>query len=103
MTYLKKDKGKSVPIKITSDLQRSIISFKKRLIEMSENGEVRDIDHKVIRRIINELDDYDANILIAYFDIAECSCSKLAKILGVTPSIVHTRIKNILNRLKQTQ
>ena len=98
---LKKDKGKFVPITIDRNLQRRIKSFKDRLTQMVENDEISNSEKEGIYYILNELDTYDLNLLIAYFEY-NCSPSPVAKVLGVQPSVVSSRIKKILNKCKSS-
>lgn len=100
LKIFKKNKGKSLPIAITPDIQRSIKSFKLRLQEMCDNQEVNNSYQRIIQYLLNELDEYDLNILIAFYDQADCSPSKLSKLLGVDPSNVTKRIRNIITKCK---
>lgn len=95
MDILKKSRGKSVAIKIDDDIRAQIKAFKDRLIEMSEYDELRDIDIKTIQFIINELDEYDRNILIAFYAVADQSPSKLGRMLGVSPNNIIYQLKKI--------
>lgn len=97
---IRKNRGKSKPIRIDSSVQNKVRKFKIRLQEMSDNNEVRLIDNKVISYILNNLDDYDANILIAYYDIAECSPTALGKMMGVSASVITSRIKKIIKKIQ---
>lgn len=89
-------KGRCIPIYIDSNVQAEIKKFKDRLVEMAQYGEVSQIDAKVIDFIMNELDPYDQNILVAYFGLADCSASALAKTFNVRPHVISKRIKKII-------
>ena len=102
VTTLKKSKGKSFPIPITSETQRSVSSFKKRLAQMALN---KDVDEKyitIIHYILNELDDYDLNLLIAYYDLADGKPTRLSKIFDVDPNNIQSRIKKIIKSCQQS-
>lgn len=100
--YLKKAKGKSKPITINKETQRSIASFKFRLKEMLDNQEVSEQHQKLIHYLLNDLEDYDLNILIAYFDQANCSASKLSKLLGLDPSNITSKINKIIKECRSS-
>ena len=100
--YLKKDKGKSKPIAINKETQRSITSFKNRLKEMLDNREVSEQHQKLILYLLNDLEDYDLNILIAFYDQANCSPSKLSKLLGLDPSNITSKINKIISQCKRS-
>ena len=93
---LKARTNKSVPIHIDNETQQKIKAFKDRLIEMVENGDVREIDKASIYVIMNELDPYNENILIAYYGIVDCSASALAKLFGVSCTVISQRINKII-------
>lgn len=97
-----KDKGKFIPYTITPDIQKRISSFKKRLKEMDKNDEVSTQHSKIIKYLFNRLDEYDLNLLIAYYEIANQSPSALAKILNISPSVINSRIKKIISQCKQS-
>ena len=90
-----KTKGRCVPIHIDSNVQKQIKKFKERLVEMAKYDEVRDIDAKVIDFIMNKLDPYDQNILIAYYGIADCSASILGKLFNVRSHVITKRVQKI--------
>jgi DNA-directed RNA polymerase specialized sigma subunit len=76
----------------------AIKSFKLRyrqILESDYDDEVRPIDKITITVILNELDEFDQNILIAYYAIADSSSTKLAKVFGVAPSVITSRINKI--------
>jgi hypothetical protein len=95
-------KARSKDITITPEVRKAINSFKKRLKEMAKYGdETSAFDVRTIDIILNELDDYDRNILCAYYSIAECRPFKLASYLGINSSIVCHRIKRIHTQIKK--
>ena len=93
-------KGKGVPITITRSAQESIQSFKKRLEEMKINDEVNDKQKRIIEYILTELDPYESNFLIAYYDLAQCSPTRLGKLLGIDSSLVSSKLKTITKKCK---
>lgn len=101
ITVLKKPSGKSKAIIIDYRTQSIIRSFKERYRELlNTDDEVRDIDKISIQVILNELDEFDQNILIAYFAIADSSPTKLAKVFGVAPSVITSRINKIIKYVR---
>lgn len=101
ITVMKKPNGKSKAIIIDYRTQSIIRSFKERYRELlNTDDEVRDIDKITISVILNELDEFDQNILIAYFAIADSSPTKLAKVFGVAPSVITSRINKIIKNVR---
>ena len=101
VTILKKPNGKSKAIIIDHQTQSIIKSFKERYRELlNTDDEVRDIDKISISVILNELDEFDQNILIAYFAIADSSPTKLANVFGVTSSVITNRINKIISNVR---
>ena len=97
MDIIKKSKGKSSTIIIDDQVRKEIKSVKKRYEELLDtNDEIRDIDKISISVILNELDEFDQNILISYFTIANSSPSILAKMLGVSSSVITSRVNKII-------
>jgi hypothetical protein len=93
-----KRRNKSTPMTITSEVRAAIESFKNRLIEMAEQpDETSAFDANSVHLIMNYLDDYERNLLLAYYSIAECSPTKLSKYIGVPATCICHRI----NRLKK--
>lgn len=90
-----KKKGKCVPITIDRETRRRVKSFKDRLREYVLYDEVSDLHKLVIKVILEELDSYDQNILIAYYDLAGESAYRLAGMLGVGSYVITSRIKKI--------
>lgn len=100
-TIIKKPSGKSKAIIIDYRTQSIIRSFKERYRELlNTDDEVRDIDKISIQVILNELDEFDQNILIAYFAMADSSPTKLAKVFGVAPSVITNRINKIIKYVR---
>lgn len=102
LKIFRKAKGKSAPISIDKNTQRSIKSFKMRLLEMCDNQEVNQTTQTLIHYILNELEEYDLNLLIAYYDQAECSSSKLSKLVGGDPSNITTKINKIIKKCRSS-
>lgn len=99
-TMLKK--GNSKALVITPEVRREIREFRDRLIDIRERpDETSHFDVRTIDIIINELDDYDRNMLLAYYSIGEGRPSVLAKYLNITPQAVILRIDKILNKIKK--
>ena len=62
-----KRKNKSMPMTITTEVRAAIESFKNRLIEMAEQpDETSAFDAYSIYLIMNYLDDYERNLLLAF-------------------------------------
>lgn len=102
LTTLTKDKGKHLPIVITPEVRNEVSSFKKRLEQMAEyEDETSYFDVKTIEIILNELDDYDRNILLAFYSCANCSSTILGKLLGISSSVAGTRVKSIQKKIKK--
>lgn len=98
LDILKKPRGKTTAIIIDEEVRYQVRTFKHRLREMAESpdNEVREIDKKSIDVILNDLDEYDQNILIAYYAVANCSPTALGKLFGVKGPIIANRIKRII-------
>lgn len=97
MDIIKKSKGKSSTIIIDDQVRKEIKSVKKRYEELLDtDDEIRDIDKISISVILNELDEFDQNILIAYFTIADSTPTKLARLFGVAPSVISSRVNKII-------
>lgn len=95
-----KRKNKSMPMTITSDVRAAIESFKNRLIEMAEQpDETSAFDAYSIYLIMNYLDDYERNLLLAFYSIADCSPTKLSKYIGVPATCICHRIKRLKKKL----
>lgn len=97
-----KGRGRSRIITITPEVRQAVALFEKRLIEMAaQPDETSEFDAKSIYLILNELDEYEKNILLAYYSIAQCSPTALGRLLGVNNSVICHRINKILNNLKK--
>lgn len=93
---LKKSKGKSKPITINSDVRRKIESFKIRLLDETKADPTT---KEAIYFILNELEPYECNILLAYFEWG----NQASKMLGITPMILQSNVKKILNKIKMNK
>lgn len=101
LTIIKKQQGKSKAIIIDYHTQSIIKSFKERYRELlTTDDELRPIDKVTISVILNELDEFDQNILIAYYAIADSSPAKLAKVFGVNSSVITNRINKIIKYVR---
>lgn len=103
MTEILKKKGvRSGPITITPEIREQIREFRDRLIDTgSRPDETSAFDARTIDIIINELDDYDRNMILAYFSVADGSPMLLARLLKVSPPVVIRRMRQITNKIKQ--
>lgn len=101
VTILKKPNGKSKAIVIDHQTQSSIKSFKDRYRELlNTDDEIRPIDKITISVILNDLDEFDQNILIAYYAIAGGSAATLARVFGVNSSVITSRINKIIKYVR---
>ena len=101
MDIIRKSNGKSSTIIIDDQVRKEIKSVKKRYEELLKtDDEIRDIDKISISVILNELDEFDQNILIAFFTIANSSPSLLAKMFGVSPSVITSRVNKIIKNVR---
>lgn len=96
----KRDKGKGIVIKIDDDMRKKINSFKKRLLQMSKYKEIPEKQRLIVEAIFS-LEEYEQNFIIAYYELAEGSPSKLAKIFNCIPSTVTSNIRKIENKIKK--
>lgn len=95
-------KGNSKTLVITPEVRREIREFRDRLIDIRERpDETSHFDVRTIDIIINELDDYDRNMLLAYYSIGEGRPSVLAKYLNITPQAVDQRMKKIHTKIRK--
>lgn len=102
MTETLKKKGKCTPITIDSKVRQKIESFRHRLIQMSQQpDESSEFDVTTIDIIVNRLDDYDRNLLLAYYAVADCSPTKLGNLIGVDKTIVSHRIASLIKKIKK--
>lgn len=99
MTICRKN-GKCIPIVINDDVRKAIKSFAKRLEEMAaQPDETSEFDVETIRIILNDLCDYDRNILLAYYGVANCSPTALGKLLGTSCAVINSKVKKILKKI----
>jgi len=97
-TY-KKPKGKSAPITINADVRRQIKSFTEGLSMWLDDPTVDEQSKEAIDYILNKLDTYDKNILLAYYAFESEGPCHLARLLGISPSIAVTRVKKIQQKI----
>ena len=99
---IKKKGVRASAITITPEIKEEIRYFKERLIDMGNRpDETSAFDARTIDIIINELDDYDRNMVIAYYSVADGSPMLLARLLKVSPPVVIRRIRAITNKIKE--
>ena len=99
---LKKERQKCVPIIITPEIRDKIRLFKERLTYILEDPTISsEFDAKTIDIILNQLDDYDRNFLIAFYELADCSVTKLSRIFNISIPVVKRKIKLIHNKIKE--
>lgn len=98
---IKKARIKCVPIVITPEIREQIRLFKERLSHMLEDNIVDSYDAKTIDIVLNQLDDYDRNILIAYYELANCSITTLSRIFNISKEVLKRRIKIIQNKITE--
>lgn len=93
---------KRKPITINQEVRNSVESFKKRLIEMAEQpDETSEFDARTVDIILNELDDYDRNIILAYYAIANTSPTILSNYLGISRQLIQRNIIRIIKQIKK--
>lgn len=90
-----------VSLVITPDMKRQINDFKESLIEIRNYPNVSKCDAKTIDIVLNELDDYDRNFIIAYYTIGNCKVSTTAKIFNTTMPNISRRRDSILNKIRK--
>lgn len=93
---LRKNKGKSKPIKIDSYVRNKIASFKNHYISLLEDPFVTLEEKKAIYYILNELEPYELNILIAYYEFG----NDAASMLDISYSVLSSNVKRILNKIQ---
>ena len=101
METFKKDKGKSIPYSIDDNVRGRIQSCAGVLKDMQDELPPTSPQHKAIDIILNQLDAYDRNIIIAFYEYDE-SPTTLGKLLGVSPSVIVARIKRINQTIKKS-
>lgn len=95
MQKIYRDKGKGKPLIINRDVQSKIQSFQNHLSEMLKDDIIP--QHKrIIRFILNDLEPYERNILLAYYEWDNSA----AKMLGITTSVLGSWVKKINKKIK---
>lgn len=100
-TIVTKKSGKCAKIVIGPEIRNQIQLFKKRIAEMAEYDDLPIKQQQTAYVVLNELDDYDANIFIAYYAVAGESTSKLAKLFGVSQTVIYTRLNKIKRLIEE--
>lgn len=99
---LVKEKQKCVPLVITPEIKEQIRIFKERLIDCANRpDETSEFDANTVDIVVNQLDDYDTNLLIAYYTIGDCSATKLARIFGTSQPVIRRKIMLIHDKIKE--
>lgn len=96
-----KKSGKCAKIVIGPEIRLQIQLFKKRIAEMAKYDDLPIKQQQTAYVVLNELDDYDANIFIAYYAVAGESTSKLAKLFGVSQTVIYTRLNKIKKLIEE--
>lgn len=95
MQKIYRDKGKGKPLTINKEVQSKIQSFQNHLSEMLDDDIL--LQHKrIISFILNELEPYERNILLAYYEWD----NEAAKLLGITTSVLGSWVKKINKKIK---
>lgn len=89
MTSYKKPNGKSVSYTINEETRAKIRHMKESIQMNAEDNP----HYKALNDKLNTLDEYDRNLLLAYF--AFDKLADLSKTLGVSPSVILSKIKKI--------
>ena len=95
MQKIYRDKGKGKPLIINRDVQSKIQSFQNHLSEMLKD-DIHPQHKRIIRFILNNLEPYERNILLAYYEWD----NNAAKMLGITTSVLGSWIKKINKKIK---
>ena len=95
MQKIYRDKGKGKPLIINRDVQSKIQSFQNHLSEMLKD-DIHPQHKRIIRFILNNLEPYERNILIAYYEWD----NEAAKMLGITTSVLGSWVKKINKKIK---
>ena len=96
----KKLNSKCVPLVITPQVREHIRLFKESLQCIKDDPTISsEFDARTIDIILNELDDYDRNLLIAYYSIAESSVAKLSRLIGISQPVIHRKLKVIHKKI----
>ena len=96
---IKKTKGKSAPIRIDGNVRKKIKEFAESLLRISEEPETTPQHKATIQYILNELDPYERNILLAYYAFESEGPCYVAKLLDIFPSTIVTRVKKIQKKI----
>lgn len=96
----RKERGKFIPYTIDDTVRSRIKSFSEMLVNMKEDYGPDSKQTRAIDVILNELDSYDRNIILAYYEYGE-SPSVLGRLLGVSPVVVLSRVKTIKNTIRE--
>ena len=92
----------SRPIYITPEMKARIQEYRDSLIEIANNPELSsEFDARTINIVLNELNDYDRNFILAYYAIANGVKGDLAKAFNCTFNAIHRRIIEITNKIKE--
>ena len=100
MKEILKKSGKCIPITIDDEVRSKIKSFSVMLENMKEDYGVESKQAKTIDIILTKLTPYDRNILLAFYEYDE-SPTALGKLLGVSPSVILSKIKVIKKTIKE--
>lgn len=95
MQKIYRDKGKGKPLIINRDVQSKIQSFQNHLSEML-GDDIHPQHKRIIRFILNNLEPYERNILLAYYEWD----NEAAKMLGITTSVLGSWVKKINKKIK---
>lgn len=95
MQKIYRDKGKGKPLIINRDVQSKIQSFQNHLSEMLAD-DIHPQHKRIIRFILNNLEPYERNILIAYYEWD----NEAAKMLGITTSVLGSWVRKINKKIK---
>ena len=95
MQKIYRDKGKGKPLTINKEVQSKIQSFQNHLSEMLDD-DILPQYKRIIYFILNELEPYERNILLAYYEWD----NEAAKLLGITTSVLGGWVKKINKKIK---
>lgn len=66
----------------------------------SPDNEVRDIDKISISVIFKDLDEYEQNVLIAFYGLCNSSPSLCGRLLGVSPQVITSQVNKIISNVR---
>lgn len=95
MQKIYRDKGKGKPLIINKEVQSKIQSFQNHLSEMLDD-DILPQHKQIIQFILNDLEPYERNILLAYYEWN----NEAAKLLGITTSVLGSWVKKINKKIK---